>query len=186
MATQTTNVFPLYFTLERVDNGYILTAKEESGGLAEGNFRKEVVVDDKINARIGQLLRLDIMKKERPVAFRVEAVGEGTYKKENEIPSDELMEAKLAFVHFNSKGLDANTILSLLIDDAQVIEIYGTEAEKIARSNDLPLSKIGGIPILRFPNNKDGKKALASYAPRTTLMKITQKEVKEWYENHKI
>lgn len=186
MAAQTTNVFPLYFTLERVDNGYILTAKEESGGLAEGTFRKEVVIDDKINARIGQLLRLDSMKKERPVAFRVEAVSEGTYKKESDMPSDELMEAKLAFAHFNSKGLEANTILSLLIEDTQVIEIYGAEAEKVAKNNELAVSRIGGVPILRFPNNKDGKKTLASYVPRTTLMKITQKDVVEWYENHKI
>ena len=40
-------IFPLFFTLERVDNGYILTAKEETGGLSEGGYRKEVVVDDK-------------------------------------------------------------------------------------------------------------------------------------------
>lgn len=186
MATRATNVFPLYFTLERVDNGYILTAKEETGGLAEGTFRKEVVVDDKIKARIGQLLQLDSMVKEHPVVFRVEAVGEGTYKRENNMPPGNLMEAKLAFVHFHAKGLEPNTILSLLIEDAQIIEIYGLEAEKVAKNNDLSLSKVGGIPVLRFPNNKEGKKALASYVPRTTLMKITQKEVAEWYENHKI
>lgn len=186
MTVQTTNVFPLYFTLERVDNGYILTAKEETGGLTEAAYKKEVVVDDKINSRVGQLLRLDTMVKEHPVAFRVEAVGEGTYKRAHDMPQDELMEAKIAFVHFHSKGLENNTVLSLLIEDMQVIEIYGVEAERIAKNNDLALTRIGGIPILRFPNNKDGKKALASYAPKTTLMKVNQKEVREWYEKHKI
>ena len=179
-------IFPLFFTLERVDNGYILTAKEETGGLSEGGFRKEVVVDDKINSRIGQLLHLDTMVKEHPVVFRVEAVGEETYKTENDMPSDELMEAKLAFVHFHSKGLENNSVLSLLLEDTQLIEIYGADAERIAKGNDLAVTKVGGIPILRFSNNKEGKKTLASYAPRTTLMKVSQKEVKNWYENHKI
>ena len=102
MATQN-KIFPLFFTLERVDNGYILTVKEETAGLSEGGYRKEVVTDDKINSRIGQLLHLDTMVKEHPVVFRVEAVGEGTYKRESDMPSDELMEAKLAFVHFHGK-----------------------------------------------------------------------------------
>ena len=115
MATQN-KIFPLFFTLERVDNGYILTAKEETAGLSEGGYRKEVVTDDKINSRIGQLLHLDTMVKEHPVVFRVEAVGEGTYKRESDMPSDELMEAKLAFVHFHGKGLESNSVLSLLLD----------------------------------------------------------------------
>lgn len=185
MATQN-KIFPLFFTLERVDNGYILTAKEETGGLSEGSYRKEVVTEDKINFRIGQLLHLDTMVKERPVVFHVEAVGEGTYKRESDMPSDELMEAKLAFVHFHSKGLENSSVLSLLLEDTQTIEIYGVDAEKIAKGNDLAMTKVGGVPILRFANNKEGKKTLASYAPRTTLMKVSQKEIEKWYENHKI
>lgn len=42
MASQN-NIYPLFFILERVRNGYILTAKEETGGLKEAEFRKEVV-----------------------------------------------------------------------------------------------------------------------------------------------
>ena len=46
------NNFPLFFTLERVDNGYILAAKEETGSLTqEAEFRKEVVTEDKVHAR---------------------------------------------------------------------------------------------------------------------------------------
>ena len=58
MASQN-NIYPLFFTLERVRNGYILTAKEETGGLKEAEYRKEVVSEDKINARIGQMLQVD-------------------------------------------------------------------------------------------------------------------------------
>lgn len=39
MASQN-NIYPLFFILERVRNGYILTAKEETGGLKEAEFRK--------------------------------------------------------------------------------------------------------------------------------------------------
>ena len=37
MASQN-NIYPLFFTLERVRNGYILTAKEETGGLKEAEY----------------------------------------------------------------------------------------------------------------------------------------------------
>ena len=37
----------MFFTLERVENGFILTAKEEKEGLTqEAQFRKEVVTDE--------------------------------------------------------------------------------------------------------------------------------------------
>ncbi len=185
MATQS-KTFPLFFTLERVDNGYILTAKEETGGLSDGGYRKEVVIDDKINSRIGQLLHLDTMVKEHPVVFHVEAVGEKTYEHDDGASVDELMEAKLAFAHFHSKGLESNGVLSLLFDEEQTIEIYGADAERIAKSNDLGVTKVGGIPVLRFSSNKEGKLALASYVPRPTLLKVSQGDVLKWYESHKI
>ena len=66
MASQN-NIYPLFFILERVRNGYILTAKEETGGLKEAGFRKEVVSEDKINARIGQMLHLDAIDRKSVV-----------------------------------------------------------------------------------------------------------------------
>ena len=48
--------------------------------MTEAGYRKEVVSEDKINARIGQLLHLDALSKEIPVVFHVEAIGEGTYR----------------------------------------------------------------------------------------------------------
>ena len=65
---QQNSPFPLFFTLERVENGYILTAKENTGSLSqEPKFRKEVVAEDKISSRVGQLLNLEAMTKERPL-----------------------------------------------------------------------------------------------------------------------
>lgn len=185
MASQN-NIYPLFFILERVRNGYILTAKEETGGLKEAEFRKEVVSEDKINARIGQMLHLDAMVKERPVVFHVEAVGESTYQKANERSSDELTEAKLAYVHINSKDIKDGSILSLLIKDTDSIEVYGFEAERAAKSNNIPLFRVNGVPVLSFPNTKDGKKALATCVGRTLLTEVSIQQLTDWYHSHNV
>lgn len=185
MASQN-NIYPLFFILERVRNGYILTAKEETGGLKEAEFRKEVVSEDKINARIGQMLHLDAMVKERPVVFHVEAVGESTCQMANERSSDELTEAKLAYVHINSKDIKDGSILSLLIKDTDSIEVYGFEAERVAKSNNIPLFRVNGVPVLSFPNTKDGKKALATCVGRTLLTEISIQQLTDWYHSHKV
>ena len=185
MASQN-NIYPLFFILERVRNGYILTAKEETGGLKEAEFRKEVVSEDKINARIGQMLHLDAMVKERPVVFHVEAVGGSTYQMANERSSDELTEAKLAYVHINSKDIKDGSILSLLIKDTDSIEVYGFEAERAAKSNNIPLFRVNGVPVLSFPNTKDGKKALATCVGRTLLTEISIQQLTDWYHSHKV
>ncbi len=185
MASQN-NIYPLFFTLERVRNGYILTAKEETGGLKEAEFRKEVVSEDKINARIGQMLHLDAMVKERSVVFHVEAVGESTYQMANERSSDELTEAKLAYVHINSKDIKDGSILSLLIKDTDSIEVYGFEAERAAKSKNIPLSRVNGVPVLSFPNTKDGKKALATCVGRTLLTEVSIQQLTDWYHSHKV
>ena len=185
MASQN-NIYPLFFTLERVHNGYILTAKEENGGLKDAGFRKEVVSEDKINARIGLMLHLDAMVKERPVVFHVEAVGESTYQLTDERSSDELMEAKLAYVHINSKGVKDGSVISLLIKDTDTIEVYGRDAESIAKNNNIPLARVNGAPLLRFPNTKDGKKALTTYVGRPLLTEITIQQLTDWYLSHKV
>lgn len=185
MASQN-NIYPLFFTLERVHNGYILTAKEENGGLKDADFRKEVVSEDKINERVGKMLHLDAMVKEHPVVFHVEAVGESTYQLTNECSSDELMEAKLAYVHTNRKGVKDSSVISLLIKDTDTIEVYGMEAESIAKNNNIPLARVNGVPPLRFPNTKDGKKALTTYVGRTLLTEITIQQLTDWYLSHKV
>lgn len=99
---QQISTFPLFFTLERVENGYILTAKGEAEGLTqEAQYRKEVVTGEMIDARIEHLLCLDTLKKEHPMVFHVEAIGEKTYKIEDMPNRDNLMVAKLSFAHFN-------------------------------------------------------------------------------------
>ena len=167
---QQNSPFPLFFTLERVENGYILTAKENTGSMSqEPKFRKEVVAEDKISSRVGQLLNLEAMT-----------------KTESDVPADHVMEAKLAFVHIKSKNIPADTVLVLQLTDTHAIEVCGDKAEKIAKENDISITRSGGIPILRLPDNKDGKKLLASFCKRPQLLTTTEKEILQWYNEHQV
>ena len=167
------NSFPLFFTLERVDNGYILSSKEETGSLTqEATFRKEVVAEDKIHSRIGQLLHPDALVKEHPVVFRVEAVSENTYKSEEGVQVESLMEAKLAFAHFKSKNIPPGTVLALLVEDTKSIEFYGLEAEKIAEMNNLKVIR--------------SQKHLASLCTNMTVMNTSHEKILQWYSEHQV
>jgi len=180
--------FPLFFTLEHVDNGYVLTTENITGDTAQNNpYRREVVTEDKINARIGQLLHLDTMVKSFPIVFHVEVVSETAYKTDESVTSDSLMEAKLAFAHFQRKSnkVSKDITIALLIEETQMIEIYGQEAENIARSNDLSISRVGGTSMVSVANTKEGKKLLASYCNRTTLVNVSLEKIKKWYAEHK-
>jgi len=177
--------FPLFFTVEHVNNGYVLTARDENTEEGKADtYHKEVVMEDKINARIGQLFHFDAFTNEYPISFRVEAISKNTYQMDCTTPPDELIKAKLTFVHFHSKDLVGDTILALLIEDTQTIEIYGSDAEKAARNNNAQIVRVGGIPMLRFANTKDGKKLLASYCARTTVMSVKHEQVLKWYREH--
>ena len=162
---QQNSPFPLFFTLERVENGYILTAKENTGSLSqEPKFRKEVVAEDKISSRVGQLLNLEAMTKERPLLFHVEAVNEGTYKTESDVPADHVMEAKLAFVHIKSKNIPADTVLVLQLTDTHSIEVCGDKAEKLAKDNGISITRTGGIPVLRLQTTRTVRSCLPLFA----------------------
>ena len=183
--SQQNSPFPLFFTLERVENGYILTSKEHTGSLTqEPKYHKEVVVDDKICARVGQLLNLEAMTKERPLLFHVEAVNESTYKLDNNVPPDHAAEAKVAYVHFKSKTIPQDTVPVLQLTDTHTLEVYGDKAVRIAKENNIGVVRVGGIPLLRFPDSKDGMRALASYCKNHLLFTYTQKEILQWYDEH--
>ena len=184
---QPTNTFPLFFTLERVENGYILKCREESSSLTqEPQYRKEVVTEDKIDQRIGHLLRLDSMKKEIPLMFYVEAVTENAYKPDEEGKMDDLLKAKLTFYLFKSKGYRDDKILALQVSDSGTIEVYGGNAEKLSLANDLTLTKASGISLLRFPSTKDGRKLVGGFRPQVTLLEVSEKDVMDWYLAHRL
>lgn len=186
MATQVSNIFPLFFTLEKVQKGYILTAKEDTGGMKEATFKKEVVTDAEINSRIGRLLHLDALTDELPTHFRVDGISEGTFELTKERDGDELSEAKLAFVNIHGKDIKDGTVLVLHVKDTNTLEVVGSEAEKAARENNMPLTRVGGIPMLVLPNSKESSKVLIACFTNISLHDITHQQVLEWYEKNRV
>lgn len=184
---QQTNTFPLFFTLERVENGYILKCKEESTGLSqEAKWRKEIVTDDKIDQRIGHLLHLDTTKKEVPLTFFVEAITENTYKFDDDVKPDELMKAKLQFYQYQLKNYREDQVLALKIPDSNTIEIYGSNAEKLSINDSSYLIRVMGIHMMRFMDNKEGRKLLGTFRPQVTLLTISEEKMLDWYKSHQI
>lgn len=181
-------LYPLFFTLEKVTNGYILTSKKETGSLVnETEFMKEIVTEDKINSRIGQLLHLDKMLPEKPRVFYVEAVTEDVYRQDAKSDPDTSIDARRAFVHFHSKENSEGWYVALEIADKGVIELYGDQAMSVSEANSMPVSRKGMTPYIQFENNLNGKKMLASYCNnQVRLMTVTSAQIEAWYAEHNI
>ena len=186
MATQS-NIFPMFFTLERVDNGYILAYKETGSTIKQNTSHKEVVTEDKISTRIGQLLKLDTLKKEMPIVFHIEAVTESTYKEsDGGIGYDNSIETKLAFYNFTKRNIPLDDLLVLHITDDDTANIYGAEAETFAKSNDMKCTRVGKVPVLQFSTSKEGKKAVTQGGRHIHWLDVSEESIKKWYENHQI
>lgn len=186
VTTEQGNIFPLFFTLEHVTNGYILTAKEDTGGMKKAEYQKEVVIENEIDSRIGRLLRLSALKKNKPIVFHVETAAEGTYQLDGDIPSDALAEAKLAYVHFNSRNYSDGSVVALQVKDSDTLEVWGADAEKAAKNNDIPITRVGGIPMLSFSNTKEGRNTLSACFSQIKLNPTSHDELQQWYQSHKV
>lgn len=184
--TPPTTTFPLFFTLEKVNKGYILTAKEDNGGLKEATYQKEVVTENEIEVRIGKLLKLSALTPNQVAVFHVEAVGADVYQIDNELPTNELTEAKLAYVHFNGNKVNGQSVIALQIKDTDTLEVWGEDASKAAKNNNIPLTRVGGIPVLVFPNTKDGRNALSACFNHIDLNPTSHEKLLQWYKSRKV
>lgn len=186
VTTEQGNFFPIFFTLEHVNNGYILTAKEDNGGMKKATYQKEVVMENDIDERIGRLLRLSALKKDKPVVFHVETAAEGTYQFGDDLPGDALADAKLAYVHFNSRHYTDGSVVALHVKDSDTIEVWGADAEKASGNNGIPLTRVGGIPMLTFPNTKEGRNSLSACFSQIKLNPTSHDELQKWYQSRKV
>lgn len=180
------DIYPLFFTVEKVRNGYILTIKERKAGTDDYVFCKEVVAEDKIEARVGKLFQMERITPEYPIVFHVEAVGENTYSLEEGKQTPELAKAKLAYTHICMKGLDRGKVNALRIKETGTVEVWGDQAERAAKAHELPLSYVGIIPMLSFPDTKEGLKSVSSTFSQINLTETSNKEISEWYIGHKV
>lgn len=88
--------------------------------------------------------------------------------------------------HVQSNTREEESKRMLQITDTNMLEIYGRDAESIAEENDIALSRADGIPFLRYPNNKDGVKTLASYVKNPAVVRASEAQIMEWYNSHKV
>ena len=181
------NIFPMFFTLERVDNGYILSYKETGDTIKQNPSRKEVVTEENIQVRIGQLLRLDTLKKSLPIVFHVEAISECANKTgDGSTAYDNSIEVKLAFYNFKKRDIAPNELLVLHIIDDDSVNIYGPEADNFALNNGMKCARIGKVPVLQFNNSKEGKKIVSQGGRRINWIDATEESIKNWHEEHQI
>lgn len=178
-------VYPIFFILERVENGFILTSKSASSP----TIKKEIVAEDRISARIGELLAFGSLKKGCTQKYYFDTVSFDPKTSPNDPANyaitDELFAAKYCFYNFRRQDLKDGSILCINDKDTGDIEIFGTEAEKIFQKMDLTVVRKFGIPVIFFKNDKNGKMCLTKYAGRVTMVELTQKEILEWYHKHK-
>lgn len=185
--TAHSNNFPLFFTLERVLNGYVLTSKYETGSLVdEKKIRKEVVTDDKINTRIGQLLKLESLAAESPVYFHVEAISTKSTGKGVEGRTDKDIDAKAAYAHLCDDGRGHKAPICLQIEETNTLEIYGHEAEDMAKKADFPLFKSGETPYVCVPNSVESRKMVASAQMGVVVKTAKLSYIRQWYESRKV
>lgn len=179
--------FPIFFTLERVENGYILTSKDDTASLTEeAVYRKEVVTEDNIEKRIGRLLCLSAMVKEHPLGFYVEATGVNTYNAGDMGSTSELMLAKTTYYHMLQKGNREGEIICLAVKDSGTIEVYGYEAERMAVNLKITPKRSGAIPYLVFPDDKDGRKAVAGCGFAVKVATATHEQILSWVAEHPV
>lgn len=179
-------LFPVFFPLEKVRRGYILTSWDEGSVGQPGRWVKEIVPEDQINRRIGELLHVDKLTPEVPVVYRVETISEKTFYKAGSAPLDRLTDAKSKYVHFKTKNF-RHRVNALMDLDKKTIEFYGTDAVMLTKAmgqDPEALQHIGGIAVLSYPYSNEVGMMVAKVAPDFNLLKATQKEILDWYDSH--
>lgn len=180
-------LFPVYFTIERVRKGYILTYWDEGSVGQTARWVKEIVPEDQIYRRIGEQLHVDNLTSEVPIVYRVETISEQTFFKAGSTPLDRLTDAKSKFVHYKTRNAARNKVNALMDLDQKTIEFYGTDAVALSKAmgqepENLP--RVGGIAVLSYPYSNEVGMRIAKVAPDFNLLKATQKEILDWYDSH--
>ena len=115
----------LKFTIERAQNGFIITQVRFNDKTKQFEEVKEVVLDGSVNQRIGQLLQLEKLDMAVPLVYLIDVIMEKKYKEREDVETDEFMLLKMRFVKF--KKHNPQNLAGLMIDD-RIVE-YAQEYE---------------------------------------------------------
>ncbi len=171
----------LKFTIERAQNGFIITQVRLNNKNNQFEEVKEVVLDGSVNQRIGQLLQLEKLDKAVPLVYLIDVIKEEKYKKRNETETDQFMLMKMLFAKF--KKHNPQNLVGLMIDDR--IEMLGDDAVIASKYLQKPLDKVGGVDCLLFDAGPVGNKEYARL-PNREVITTSNKEIEEWGENHSL
>ena len=169
----------LKFTIERAQNGYIITQVRLNDETNQFEEVKEVVLDGSVNQRIGQLLQLEKVKKAVPLVYLIDVIMEKKLKEREDVETDEFMLLKMRFVKF--KKHNPQNLAGLMIDDR--IEMFGDDAVIASKFLQKSLVKIGGVDCLLFEPGPVGNKEYAKL-PNREVFTTTNKEIEEWGKTH--
>ena len=163
----------LKFTIERAQNGFIITQVRFNDKTKQFEEVKEVVLDGSVNQRIGQLLQLEKLDMAVPLVYLIDVIMEKKYKEREDVETDEFMLLKMRFVKF--KKHNPQNLAGLMIDDAVIASKYLQK----------PLEKIGGVNCLFFETGPVGNKEYARL-PNREVITTSNKEIEEWGKTHSL
>ena len=171
----------LKFTIERAQNGFIITQVRFNDKTKQFEEVKEVVLDGSVNQRIGQLLQLEKLDMAVPLVYLIDVIMEKKYKEREDVETDEFMLLKMRFVKF--KKHNPQNLAGLMIDDR--IEMLGDDAVIASKYLQKPLEKIGGVNCLFFETGPVGNKEYARL-PNREVITTSNKEIEEWGKTHSL
>lgn len=171
----------LKFTIERAQNGFIITQVRFNDKTKQFEEVKEVVLDGSVNQRIGQLLQLEKLDMAVPLVYLIDVIMEKKYKEREDVETDEFMLLKMRFVKF--KKHNPQNLAGLMIDDR--IEMLGDDAVIASKYLQKPLEKIGGVDCLFFEAGLVGNKEYARL-PNREVITTSNKEIEEWGKTHSL
>lgn len=178
-------IYPIFFILERVDNGFILSYKTPNST----EIKKEVVLEERINLRIGELLAPCSLKPGHTSRYFVDNMSmiQNTTSSDssNYDISDELFKAKLSLYNFESSKLKEGVVLGIINTDENSIDILGKTAVEFAKANSLTIAKKYGVPLISFANSKEGRMSLSKCATQIKLIEFSKQELLDWYHSPK-
>lgn len=158
------------FTLEHVTNGFILSTKSI----------KEVVTEDKIAQRIGEILNIAGLKQSKGACvFRVESCTQENDEIYNSPVKEGIMKAKKKFYNFNKP--ENGTLAFLIKDDngESHFEFIDKDADEISTQIGVKVGEKDGVHILKLDVRKETRKLIAKFKPR--VVEMTEDAIMEWY-----
>lgn len=176
------------FTLKHCLNGFVFGYWKENGMMQGLEYVEEVVTEDVINDRIGEFLKVKAQVISAGTCLWYVECSRMTPNKESEgipIIHDELMTAKLAFVHAKGVGI-TNSLVVLKIKDNKTprYEIIGKDAEYFATSQNIKIGRKHGVPIIKLDCSSETGKLIGDLRP--CVIETSEDEILQWYKSTRL